>query len=176
MVQKYPLPTSGYYLWRAVSRDGFAWTEVGVVQAEYGGESAFLFEPDGSLLAIVRSRAAALPARLCRAGAPHRGMDRARSGPQHRRPATRSMGLQPSGRRQEGQPPGPRRDGALLARRRSDAGRGRASLPPGSAHLALSSRLRGPSAPRIMSRQEQRGASAWNSPCMKLKRVVFPSS
>ena len=107
--------TSGYYVWRAVSRDGvaylcgrrkrrmapgneadelrlrqttllasrdrFAWTQVGVVQAEYGGESAFLFEPDGSLLAIVRNRAAALRARLCRAGAPHRGMDRARSGP-----------------------------------------------------------------------------------------------
>ena len=98
--------TSGYYVWRAVSRDGvaylcgrrkrrtapeneadelrllqatllasrdgFSWTEVGVVQAEYGGETAFLFEPDGSLLAIVRNRAAALPARVCRAGAPYR--------------------------------------------------------------------------------------------------------
>ena len=98
--------TSGYYVWRAVSRDGvaylcgrrkrrtapgneadelrllqatllasrdgFAWTEVGVVQAEYGGETAFLFEPDGSLLAIVRNRAAELPARVCRAGAPYR--------------------------------------------------------------------------------------------------------
>ncbi|MCY4377045.1 MAG: hypothetical protein OXC31_25085 [Spirochaetaceae bacterium] len=98
--------TSGYYVWRAVSRDGvaylcgrrkrrtapgneadelrllqatlltsrdgFAWTEVGVVQAEYGGETAFLFEPEGSLLAIVRNRAASLPARVFRAGAPYR--------------------------------------------------------------------------------------------------------
>ena len=37
MAQKYSLPTSGYYHWRAVSRDGFAWTEVGVVQAAYLG-------------------------------------------------------------------------------------------------------------------------------------------
>jgi hypothetical protein len=98
--------TSGYYVWRAVSRDGvaylcgrrkrrtapeneadelrllqatllasrdgFSWTEVGVVQAEYGGETAFLFEPDGSLLAIVRNRAASLPARVCRSGPPYR--------------------------------------------------------------------------------------------------------
>ncbi|MDE0222714.1 MAG: hypothetical protein OXJ90_25835 [Spirochaetaceae bacterium] len=98
--------TVGYYVWRAVSRDGvaylcgrrkrrtppaneadelrllqatllasrdgFSWTEAGVVQAEYGGETAFLFEPDGSLLAIVRNRAAELPARVCRAGAPYR--------------------------------------------------------------------------------------------------------
>ena len=41
-------------------------------RTEYGGETAFLFEPDGSLLAIVRNRAAELPARVCRAGAPYR--------------------------------------------------------------------------------------------------------
>ena len=145
--------TSGYYVWRAVSRDGvaylcgrrkrrtapeneadelrllqatllasrdgFSWTEVGVVQAEYGGETAFLFEPDGSLLAIVRNRAAALPARVCRAGAPYRAwtgreLDRNIGGPLLAR-----WGRNHAGRRQEDHRAEPRRDDAVLAGRRS---------------------------------------------------------
>ena len=75
----------------AMASRGRRW---GVVQAEYGGETAFLFEPDGSLLAIVRNRAAALPARVCRAGAPYRAWTGTRAGPQHRRPAARPLGPQ----------------------------------------------------------------------------------
>ena len=68
------------------SSDGLSWSEIGVVQAEYGGETAFLVEPDGSLLAIVRNRAASLPARVCRADPPydeweHRELDRNIGGP-----------------------------------------------------------------------------------------------
>jgi len=51
------------------SDDGFVYKPVGFFQHEYGDETAFLFEPDGSLLAIARD-GAAKNALVCRSRAP----------------------------------------------------------------------------------------------------------
>lgn len=51
------------------SDDGFVFKPVGFFQHEYGDETAFLFEPDGSLLAIARD-GAAKNALMCRSQPP----------------------------------------------------------------------------------------------------------
>lgn len=56
------------------SEDGFTWETVGLFQETYGNETAFLFEEDGSILAIGRGRGSQLgrPAQVCRARPPYR--------------------------------------------------------------------------------------------------------
>ncbi len=51
------------------SDDGFVYRPVGFFQHKYGDETAFLFEPDGSLLAVARD-GAAQNALLCKSRAP----------------------------------------------------------------------------------------------------------
>ena len=148
--------TSGYYVWRTVSRDGvadlcgrrkrhtasgneadelrllqasrdgFSWREVGVVQVEYGGRRR-----SRSRRTARCSRSSATAPLSCPpacAGPERRTAHgaRERPGPQHRRPAARRLGRQRSSRRQEAHRTGVRRDGALLADGRSAAGSGRA--------------------------------------------------
>jgi len=40
--------------WFLRSEDGFTWERAGLIQPSYGDEIAFLFEPDGSVLAVAR--------------------------------------------------------------------------------------------------------------------------
>lgn len=56
--------------WLLQSRDGFSWTPLGLIQPLNGDETAFLFEPDGSALAVARS-GGRRPAQLCRARPPY---------------------------------------------------------------------------------------------------------
>ncbi|MCD6518361.1 MAG: hypothetical protein J7M05_00350 [Anaerolineae bacterium] len=54
------------------SPDGFSWHTVGLFLESYGDETAFLFEDDGSILAIVRGRLFyTSTATLCRAAPPY---------------------------------------------------------------------------------------------------------
>ena len=53
------------------SEDGFTWRTLSLFQEEFGDETAFLFESDGSILAVARS-GGARPAQVCRARAPYR--------------------------------------------------------------------------------------------------------
>ena len=55
--------------WLLHSQDGFTWTPLGLIQPTRGDETAIIFEPDGSILAIARSGSG--PAELCRAKAPY---------------------------------------------------------------------------------------------------------
>ena len=52
------------------SEDGFVWRTAGLFAGEYGDETAFLFEPDGSVLALVRG-ADPVPARISRLRPPY---------------------------------------------------------------------------------------------------------
>ena len=55
------------------SPDGFNWEAVGLLQETYGNETAFIFETDGSLLAVARRiDNDTLPAEVCRSSAPYR--------------------------------------------------------------------------------------------------------
>lgn len=56
--------------WLLQSRDGFTWTPLGMIQPINGDETAFLFEADGSALAVARS-GGRRPAQLCRAKPPY---------------------------------------------------------------------------------------------------------
>ncbi|MCP5111033.1 MAG: hypothetical protein GY953_09380, partial [bacterium] len=57
------------------SDDGLVWRMAGLSQEEYGDETAFLFEDDGSILAVARSRGGR-NAQLCRSRAPFREWSR----------------------------------------------------------------------------------------------------
>lgn len=57
--------------WLLQSDDGFNWLPAGLIQPEYGDETAFLFKADGSALAVARS-GGRRPAQLCRARPPYR--------------------------------------------------------------------------------------------------------
>jgi len=52
------------------SADGFVWNPVGFFQEEFGDETAFLFEEDGSVLALARS-GGNRPAQVCRSEPPY---------------------------------------------------------------------------------------------------------
>jgi hypothetical protein len=52
------------------SDDGIVWKRCGVFQETYGDETAFLFEPDGSILAVARS-GGGRNAQICRAKPPY---------------------------------------------------------------------------------------------------------
>ncbi|MGD8240900.1 MAG: hypothetical protein PVH68_20280 [Armatimonadota bacterium] len=52
------------------SDDGLVWRTAALFTESYGNETAFLFEPDGSILAIARG-AGPKPARVCRSRAPY---------------------------------------------------------------------------------------------------------
>ena len=52
------------------SPDGFTWETAGLFQETYGDETAFLFEEDGSILAVARGRDPR-PAQVCRARPPY---------------------------------------------------------------------------------------------------------
>jgi len=56
--------------WLLQSQDGFGWSPVGLIQPNYGDETAFLFETDGSILAVARS-AGGRDAQLCHAPPPY---------------------------------------------------------------------------------------------------------
>ena len=51
------------------SDDGLVWRKLGLFQAEHGDETAFLFEDDGSVLAVARS--GPRPAQVCRSRPPY---------------------------------------------------------------------------------------------------------
>jgi hypothetical protein len=57
------------------SDDGLVWSKVGLFQEKFGDETAFLFEPDGSILAVARG-GGKQPAQLCRAQHPYRDWQR----------------------------------------------------------------------------------------------------
>jgi hypothetical protein len=57
------------------SDDGFAWRAAGLFQEEYGNETAFLFEADGSILAVARS-GGGRNAQICRSRPPYRQWSR----------------------------------------------------------------------------------------------------
>ncbi|MBM3187752.1 MAG: hypothetical protein FJZ90_03415 [Chloroflexi bacterium] len=57
------------------SADGLSWEAIGLFRESYGNETAFLFEEDGSILAIHRGRQS-MPAELCRARPPYRDWTR----------------------------------------------------------------------------------------------------
>ena len=52
------------------SKDGLVWSYAGSFTEEYGDETAFLFEPDGELVALARG-ADPIPARICRSRPPY---------------------------------------------------------------------------------------------------------
>ena len=52
------------------SDDGLSWESVGLFRESYGNETAFLFEPDGSIVAIHRGRGP-VPAEVCRSRPPY---------------------------------------------------------------------------------------------------------
>ena len=56
--------------WLMVSDDGFNWTPLGLIQPAYGDETAFVFEDDGSVLAVARCMERR-PAQVCRASPPY---------------------------------------------------------------------------------------------------------
>jgi len=53
------------------SADGLVWRFAGLFTESYGDETAFLFEDDGSIVALARG-AGPQPARICRSGPPYR--------------------------------------------------------------------------------------------------------
>ncbi len=53
------------------SEDGLVWRTAGFFQEHYGNETAFLFEKDGSILAVARS-GGGRPAQVCRSRPPYR--------------------------------------------------------------------------------------------------------
>jgi hypothetical protein len=53
-----------------VSDDGLVWKKQALFQEQYGDETAFLFEPDGAVLAVARS-GAGRPAQVCRSRPPY---------------------------------------------------------------------------------------------------------
>jgi len=53
------------------SADGLVWRLAGLFTENYGDETAFLFEDDGSIVALARG-AGPQPARICRSGPPYR--------------------------------------------------------------------------------------------------------
>lgn len=57
------------------SDDGLVWRTAGLFQKRFGDETAFLFEPDGSILAVARS-GAMRNAQICRAKPPYREFKR----------------------------------------------------------------------------------------------------
>ncbi len=57
------------------SEDGLIWRKVGLFQEHHGDETAFLFENDGSVLAVCRS-GGKRPAQLCRARPPFHNWER----------------------------------------------------------------------------------------------------
>lgn len=57
-----------------VSRDGIVWKTAGLFQEVHGDETAFLFEPDGNLLAIARR--GSKPAQIVRSKPPYQEWDR----------------------------------------------------------------------------------------------------
>lgn len=61
--------------WLLQSRDGFNWLPAGLIQPNYGDETALLFEPDGSALAVARSMGHR-PAQICRAKPPYAAWSR----------------------------------------------------------------------------------------------------
>jgi hypothetical protein len=63
------------------SRDGLTWSKVGLFQEHNGDETAFLFEPDGSILAVARG-GDGTSAELCRANAPYHQWQRSTLGRQ----------------------------------------------------------------------------------------------
>jgi hypothetical protein len=58
------------------SADGFNWETTGLFQESYGDETAFLFEADGSILAVARGYGPDRPAQVCRAHPPYRDWTR----------------------------------------------------------------------------------------------------
>lgn len=56
--------------WLLRSENGFDWTPIGLIQAEYGDETALHFEPDGSAVALARAMDRR-PAQVCRAQPPY---------------------------------------------------------------------------------------------------------
>ncbi len=56
--------------WLLASSDGFNFTPIGRMQSAYGDETAFVFEDDGSVLAVARSMDPR-PAQVCRATPPY---------------------------------------------------------------------------------------------------------
>ena len=57
------------------SDDGRVWWLAGLFAEQYGNETAFLFEPDGAIVAIARG-GPSLPARVCRSQPPYREWSR----------------------------------------------------------------------------------------------------
>jgi len=71
--------------WLLQSMDGLSWCPAVLVLAEYGDETAFLFDAQGGLTALARTEAGR-PAELCRSDPPYRSwqrttLDRAVGGP-----------------------------------------------------------------------------------------------
>ena len=71
--------------WLLQSTDGLAWTQSALFLEPYGDETAFLFEADGEVVALVRTEASR-PAELCRSEPPYQSwtrktLDRAVGGP-----------------------------------------------------------------------------------------------
>jgi hypothetical protein len=68
------------------SKDGFSWQEAALFQPEYGNETAFLFDADGTVLGIGRGRGHERPAQVLRSSPPYttwqrRFLDRELGGP-----------------------------------------------------------------------------------------------
>jgi hypothetical protein len=57
------------------SKDGLTWRKAGLFQEQYGDETAFLFEPDGPILAVARS-GGRRNAQICRSKPPYREFTR----------------------------------------------------------------------------------------------------
>lgn len=57
------------------SNDGLIWSKAALFQEQYGDETAFLFETDGSILAVARS-GSGRPAQVCRSRPPYRKWQR----------------------------------------------------------------------------------------------------
>jgi hypothetical protein len=61
--------------WLLSSEDGLRWEPCSLMQPEYGDETAFVFEPDGAVVAVARS-AGRRNAQLCRARPPYAHWER----------------------------------------------------------------------------------------------------
>ena len=80
------------------SDDGHIWTFRGLFQDNFGDETAFLFELDGSITAVARS-GGGRNAQVCRASPPYDDFTRSRPRPLHRRAAADKVGWRIRGRR-----------------------------------------------------------------------------